>query len=204
MFFFWDVFFSGDQFHHTALHIVAPLVAIQDRTGRLRSSPSTVCTSHTYRRAGCWWWCFLQTSNKRKEHAVGASWSVQFSSGYSKFSSGLFYFFDHYIQSSGLVTKDVCLLGGTVRSSRLRSVSEINHTPLADGKASLDPLRSIQFRGGFVALTQGLAGYEHNGFGPTNRLHHTTHDCCDYFQVLQKSAIVVAVFSVASCQHMCC
>ena len=41
------------------------------------------------------------------------------------------------------------LLDGTVRLSRPRPVSGVNHiapTRLADGKASLDPLRSDQFR----------------------------------------------------------
>ena len=50
-----------------------------------------------------------------------------------------------------LVTKGVLLLDGTVRLSRPRSVSgvkSVNHvapTRLANGKASLDPLRSVQF-----------------------------------------------------------
>ena len=40
------------------------------------------------------------------------------------------------------------LLGGTVRLSRPRPVSGVNYiapTRLANGKASLDPLRSVQF-----------------------------------------------------------
>ena len=44
-----------------------------------------------------------------------------------------------------LSTKGVLLLDGTVRLSRPRTVSGANHiapTRLADGKASLDPLRS--------------------------------------------------------------
>ena len=43
----------------------------------------------------------------------------------------------------------MCLLDGTVRLSRPRPVSGANHivpTRLADEKASLDPLRSVQFR----------------------------------------------------------
>ena len=42
-----------------------------------------------------------------------------------------------------------CVLDGTVRLSRPRPISGVNHsapTRLADGKASLDPLRSVQFR----------------------------------------------------------
>ena len=76
---------------------------------------------------------------------------------YSKFRTlgllwVLFYFFDHYIQSSGRFGRQVSVTD--IYHAKLRSVAPssapwlINHIApprLANGKASLDPLRSVQF-----------------------------------------------------------